>query len=1280
MSNSIRNNLLFGVFLAFVVFSFSGFTGLPADSVSSIEGIPGQSQIDQLNMQSASELPSSVVKALFYAEKALTAAEHIGYQNGQAEAFYNLGQIYRNKQDYLPAIDAYSRACSVFRETQNWKETIRILNILGVLSDNVSENEKALDYFQQALDLSRQYRYRDTEAEALFNIGNIYRSTRQFEQAERFYRNALAIGQELDNKAEMAAIYLHLGNLNRLTSNYEEALEFYTLSRDHFDKAGDQVGLTQVLHETGIFYGKTENYPAATDCFRHALDISLTLNNRREQARNYDAIGLILFMQGNPEQALNYHNTALDIYIRLQDKAGVASVYNNIGDCHFERGRYVQSNLFFQKALDIRTELGGYYGIAETAYDLGRVNKQLEQYAIAVNYFNQSLNLARSEKLRELVLSNYSELADVYEKSGRPALALRYYKEFTALRDSITEAKTGKRIAELLIMYQKEKINKELAQLKKDKVIQENLIYFYIVVAFLALIIGLIYFVFYYYKNRTTRFWHTAIDSLTHPFFVFNARANKIYLANKSGRELLEKNQLSVTRPDFAVLQNLPLLVDQIYHSGQSVTVEKSFMDGSGNLRFIEIHGFPVFNESRQVSQVIEYLIDISERKQAEAEILDKNTALKASRDEYKRVISAIPDAIWSAIIDAEGQIFDSFYSQVIEKITGYPATSLDGAKNIWSSIVHPEDLVKLRSRNKDLIASGMHANEMEYRIVRKDGRLRYVKSSVTLTDLGYNRFRIDGILTDITEKKRAENLLEEEKERLSVTLGSIAEGVITTDTDGRVQYLNRVAEQLTGWSYGGAVGMPLEYVLKLIDEKSRLVCENPVRRIMEARQVVHFEEDIMLASRNGKTYQIAYSGAPIKREEAIIIGVVIVFRDVSEKRRLQDDLQKIRKLEAIGILAGGIAHDFNNILTAIIGNISLAKLFCDPGSKTAIRLGEAEKASFRAKELTQQLLTFSKGGAPVKKTASLSELLQEAANFTLTGSNVRCEFELAPDLWLSDVDEGQISQVIYNLTINAKQAMPNGGLLKITAANFSTSENLLLPLSPGKYIKIDITDHGVGIPEEHLIRIFDPYFTTKQEGSGLGLAICHSIVLKHEGYITVESEPGKGTTFTFYLPASVNDTVIKQDEVQLNVRFTGNVLLMDDESDIREVASEMLGLFGLKVTLAKHGQEALELYRSGLEGGERFNLVILDLTVPGGMGGKETISALRRIDPEVRAIVTSGYSTDTIMSDYKRFGFIACMAKPYKMSELSEALKTALYDDAEITRRAPTGFTHSNE
>jgi PAS domain S-box-containing protein len=512
----------------------------------------------------------------------------------------------------------------------------------------------------------------------------------------------------------------------------------------------------------------------------------------------------------------------------------------------------------------------------------------------------------------------------------------------------------------------------------------------------------------------------------------------------------------------------------------------------------------------------------------------------------------------------------------------------------------------------------------------------------------------------DITKRKQAEEELAYEKEQLAVTLNSIGDGVITTNIMGRIVLINKVAQKLTGWSQTEAEGKPLDEVFHIIHEKSRERLQNPVEQVLATGQKVVLANHTILMTKDNRELYIDDSGAPIFDLKSEIIGVVLVFRDITKERRLEEELHKARMIESTGVLAGGIAHDFNNILTVISGNISLAKVLSSE-QKVAERLAGAEKACMRAKSLTQQLITFAKGGAPIRKTASIADFLKESVNFVLHGSNVKCEFSMSDDLKCCDIDEGQISQVINNLIINAYQSMPEGGTIRVEAENIEIGPGNGLPLQQGEYIKIAIRDTGVGIPATDLPKIFDPYFTTKKEGKGLGLASCYSIISSHDGLITVESRVGEGTSFYIYLPASELEPIRPPERPPASATGSGRILVMDDEMQIRRLLGKMLDYLGYEVESVADGEAAIDIFKRARELNRPFDVVILDLTIPGGMGGREAVNRLRAIDPDVKTIVSSGYSSDPIMADYTKYGFDGVVAKPYQINDIAAALQKLL-------------------
>ena len=441
----------------------------------------------------------------------------------------------------------------------------------------------------------------------------------------------------------------------------------------------------------------------------------------------------------------------------------------------------------------------------------------------------------------------------------------------------------------------------------------------------------------------------------------------------------------------------------------------------------------------------------------------------------------------------------------------------------------------------------------------------------------------------------------------------------------------------------------------KILERIDKMLKGEPVPQLDECEVI----------TKDGREISMLFNSR-IEYENDKPVRTTTVAQDITERKHMEQELLKAQKLESLGVLAGGFAHDFNNFLSGIMGNISLAKLEVDRGEDIMESLDEALRVASRASALTRQLLVFSKGGALVKKTALISEVLKDATAFTLRGSKVKCEFTIDEDLWPVRVDLGQFSQVIHNLAINAVQAMPHGGTIRLRARNAALEALSGLPLKAGRYVKISMQDEGLGIPREYLDKIFDPYFTTKHQGSGLGLTMAYTTIHAHDGHIAVDSEMDKGTTFRIYMPASHEELVENEDRAARLKKGEGKILVMDDEETIRNVTKKILMGLGYEVRCASDGAETIALYQDAARSGRPFDAVIMDLTIPGGMGGKETIRQLLSIDPKVTAIVSSGYSNDPIMSDFEKYGFRGVATKPYRIEKLSWILHDVLMDAKE--------------
>ena len=628
------------------------------------------------------------------------------------------------------------------------------------------------------------------------------------------------------------------------------------------------------------------------------------------------------------------------------------------------------------------------------------------------------------------------------------------------------------------------------------------------------------------------------------------------------------------------------------------------------------------------------------------------------SEKKYYNLIETLPDIFFT--MSKEGRILS--LNLAFEKILGLKREDYLGKR--FSEVIYKDD-IKLAKELFFKIFNGETVNTFELRVVDKTENLKVFE--LTLAPIKKNDKTIGeyGIARDITARKMAEELIQNEKERLAVTLKSIGDAVITTDTDGIIVLMNQVAEFLTEWSEEEAIGKNLSEVFRIINQTTRNVTENPVEKVIKTGKIISMNNHTILITKNGKELIISESGAPIKDTDGKIIGVVLVFRDISEKEKMEKEIFKARKLESLGVLAGGLAHDFNNILTGVIGNITLARFNMDTKDNVEIYkiLNEAENASYQATSLTKQLLTFAKGGAPIKKVTSIKKILTETTNFVLRGTNVKSIFLIDEDLHNVEVDEGQMEQVFSNIIINAVQSMINGGNIKIIAQNYDINENIdNILMDYGEYIKISIEDQGQGISEDNINKIFDPYFSTKEDGNGLGLSTVYSIIKKHNGYIWVDSKLGLGSVFNIYLHSVQREV---KDEIKNRsneiIKGEGRVLVMDDEEVIRMVILKMLADLGYNAQYSKNGEDAIKLYQESIDSDNPFDVVILDLTVPGGMGGVETLKRLKEIDPNVVTIVSSGYSNEEVISCYKEYGFTEMLLKPYKFEDLSKVLNSVL-------------------
>ncbi len=619
----------------------------------------------------------------------------------------------------------------------------------------------------------------------------------------------------------------------------------------------------------------------------------------------------------------------------------------------------------------------------------------------------------------------------------------------------------------------------------------------------------------------------------------------------------------------------------------------------------------------------------------------------------YKSLLDTIPHGVQES--DNHGII--TLSNPAHHKILGYGPGELIG-KTIWALHADKHEQQNLQEHLAYLVAEQPPPTPYISLNRTKDGRDINVEVVWDYKrDPAGKLIGFIAIITDVSERLQAERNLKESEERYRDLIESASDLIQMVQPDGKILYANRAWRDTLGYTEEEVVNLTLE---DIIDPHCQDRCHATFTQVLSVGKADQIEATFIAKDGHKITVEGTANCKYVDNKPSL---TRCIFRDVTDKKAAEERLLRAQKLDSLGVLAGGIAHDFNNLLTVIVGNISLAMLHAHNDSKLLKILTTTEKASTRAGELTKQLLTFSKGGAPVKKVTAIGNLLRDAAKFVLTGANVSCRYDIAADLHLLEVDEGQLSQVINNLVINGRQAMKNGGIIDISAQNIQITTDNSLDLPSGQYAEIIITDQGKGIDADQLDKIFDPYFTTKANGSGLGLAVAYSIIKNHDGQISVTSQPGAGSTFHIYLPASNKQLAEEAITDNTTHQGSGRILVMDDEEIIRDVATGLLTHLNYEATTARDGEEAIALYRQAMEENQPFAAVLMDLTIPGGMGGREAITKLLALDPNTKAIVSSGYANDPIMADYQKYGFAGMVSKPYKIHDLSQALYKILQE-----------------
>ncbi len=683
-----------------------------------------------------------------------------------------------------------------------------------------------------------------------------------------------------------------------------------------------------------------------------------------------------------------------------------------------------------------------------------------------------------------------------------------------------------------------------------------------------------------------------------------------------------------------------------------SLAPEVPMLRKDGSVFYADINSTSVTFGGKQC--LIGNFRDITERMQAEEKLRKSDNQLRESQKVAKL-------GSWDLNLDSLVLEWSEETYRLFDKFPENFVPSHDE----FTRLVHPDDLETMLISFRNALASDDTPYHVAVRIINDSGREWVMEAfGVVRRDPTGKALGIFGTAQDITELKKNEEKIKQSEEFIRNILDTVDEGFIVVDRDYRILTANS--------AYCAQVGdCAVEIIGKncfTVSHKSARPCyelgeECVVKQVFENGQphvALHRHTDP-----EGNILYAETKGYPVKNLSGSVISVIETINNITERYLLEEERLKSQKLESIGTLAGGIAHDFNNLLQGIFGFISMAKMSHDRKEESLSMLEQAEKALQLSVNLTNQLLTFSKGGKPIKKLINILPVLENAVKFALSGSNTNYELDILDRLWLVEADRGQLAQVIQNIALNANQSMAGGGKIQITLSNADLAKDAIIGLPEGgRFVRIIIEDSGIGINAENLARIFDPYFTTKQKGSGLGLATSYSIIKNHGGIIEVKSEVNQGSTFTLYIPASLeakNETASISPEVVAT--RNGKVLLMDDEELIRDVAKAMVISLGHEIVCANDGHQAVSLFEAAKEAGQPFDLVILDLTIKGGMGGEEVVKQIREITPEVKAVVSSGYADSPVVADYRAYGFSAALNKPYQLEALKNCLNQYIQD-----------------
>lgn len=677
-------------------------------------------------------------------------------------------------------------------------------------------------------------------------------------------------------------------------------------------------------------------------------------------------------------------------------------------------------------------------------------------------------------------------------------------------------------------------------------------------------------------------------------------------------------------------------LFNRAVETGENYEFDLRVVRPSGEIRQVHSKGYTEKNEDGKVTRVYGVFQDITEMKQSLELLEQSKMLLKASLESQKDTILLSIDRNYRYLFfnKAHADTMKLFYDKDVQI-----------GMNILDCITVGEDRKAARANYDRALQGESHSN---VRVYGEGTKKAWFEGF-------FNPIRNDkdeiigatALARDISERKYAEEALQESHNRYHALFEQAGDGIILLDREGNLLSVNDTYAEMHGYSADEMLKIKLE----TMDVEGDAKIPERIRRVM-AGETLSFEVEHY--HRDGHIFPILVTANLITTgTEKFIIGI---HRDLSVYKRMEFELQKTQRLESLGVLAGGIAHDFNNLMSGIYTAIELANEEADR-KKASVYYGKALATIDRARALTLQLLTFAKGGSPVKNIGRLFPYVEETAKFALSGSNVTCNCDVQNGLWNCSFDKNQIGQVIENLVLNAQQAMPNGGAIELIARNVMVGEKENPLLQKGKYVEILIKDSGIGIPKESIVKIFDPFFSTKSKGQGLGLTTCYSIMQRHGGCINVESEAGKGSTFKVYIPSSSDSVPTVACVMKNQHKGIGVFVVMDDEEVVRDMLKDMLEKFGYSVICTDSGEKVIELFESVEQESRNIVGMIFDLTVQGGMGGQQAVKRIRKINKDIPIFVASGYADDPVMKKPNHHGFTSSILKPFRKDELSDML-----------------------